>query len=163
MQATKKSNSDPSTTSCLSLVSLSCLQCECSAICQGKTQPNVTHRVFHHIDITSVAFLILSDLFALGGAQANASSIYRRLPVNPSASAPKSDNQPFGRHSHRVHSAIAINAQTGPFFPTHHSQQFVPHVTFVLPRVHGWWWRRWRPCGTLCGAPLLAFILHALR
>ena len=40
----------------------------------------MAHRVLHHVDITSVAFLVLPDLLALAGAQANASSVYRRLP-----------------------------------------------------------------------------------
>ena len=121
MQATKKSNSDPSTTSCLSLVSLSCLQCECSAICQGKTQPNVTHRVFHHIDITSVAFLILSDLLALGGAQANASSIYRRLPVNPSA------------HQHqRVIISLLGDTHTGSTLPSPSTPRPVPSFQPII-------------------------------
>jgi hypothetical protein len=41
----------------------------------------MAHRVLNHVDITSVAFLILSDLLALAGAQANACSVYRRLPA----------------------------------------------------------------------------------
>lgn len=64
------------------------------------------------------------------------------------------------RDSHGVNTAFAINAQTGPFFPSHHPQEFISYIALVLPWMHRGRWC-WGPGWTLSGAPLLAFIFHS--
>ena len=48
----------------------------------GGPSPLDTHRVLHHIDVTSISFLVLSHLLPLARPKTNAGGIYCRLAAN---------------------------------------------------------------------------------
>ena len=46
------------------------------------SEGGMIHRVLHHIDITTITFLVLSYLLTLARAKTNTSGVYRRLTAN---------------------------------------------------------------------------------
>lgn len=70
----------------------------------------MAHRVLHHIDITSISFLVLSYLLSLARAKTNTGSIYRRLAVKGTALGSYRAKNTDLVYSHGVNSALAVNA-----------------------------------------------------
>jgi hypothetical protein len=49
---------------------------------RGELRRVMAHRVLHHIDITSISFLVLSYFLALARTKTNTSGVHRRLTAN---------------------------------------------------------------------------------